>query len=282
VNVRGVGHLSSRGRLRQTVVDPSRREGPRISVLRSLVSAGSGYRTVGLAREPVMNATKPRPGQPTGTVPRHGHDLRVTPLPVATIEDWYEPEAALQALYHRAEEKAIETINWYLATKRPKKRASRLLRAAAIVFGSAGALEPIATAHWLGSAQAEWGYLLLGCAAACVAFDRFFGISTGWMRSMQSAQRLEAQLEEFQYDWAAAYAAGAGKPLDVVGRLALLRAFVEGVTRVVQGETAEWVKEFSSNLAQLDAQTSRGDANRRSQGQIPDTGQQAGGAAGAV
>lgn len=205
-----------------------------------------------------MNATEPCSEEANATVPRRGHDLRVTPLPVATVESWREPETAVQALYDRAEAKAIETIDWYLATKRPKKRASRLLRAAAIVLGSAGALEPVVTAHWLGSVQAEWGYLLLGCAAACVAFDRFFGISTGWMRCMQSAQRLQEQLEEFQYDWAATYTADAGGSLDVAGRLALLRKFAEGVTLVVRGETADWVQEFNSNLAQLETHTLQG------------------------
>lgn len=205
-----------------------------------------------------MNVTEPHPERSAGNPPRPGRDLRMTPLPVSALQNWREPEITLQALYDRAEAKAIETINWYMARKQPKKRASQLLRAAAIVLASAGALEPIVAAPWLSSVQAQWGYLLLGGAAACVAFDRFFGISTGWMRCMQSAQRLQDQLEKFQYDWAASHAIPAGKPLDVAGRLALLRAFSESVTQVVRDETAEWVQEFNSNLMELDTRTSHG------------------------
>jgi hypothetical protein len=42
--------------------------------------------------------------------------------------------------------------------------------------------------------------VLLALAAACIGFDRFFGISSGWMRSMTTAQALERRLEQLQYD----------------------------------------------------------------------------------
>lgn len=133
---------------------------------------------------------------------------------------------------------------------------SRYLRAAAIVLGSAGAIEPVVIAPWLGPSHAQWGYVLLGAAAACVAFDRFFGISTGWMRCIQSAQTIQAQLESFQYDWAAVNAVDPDGRECIAERLALLRSFTERVTQVVQGETSSWVHEFSTSLAQLDTQTS--------------------------
>ena len=136
--------------------------------------------------------------------------------------------------------------------------------AAAIVLGAAGALEPVVTVSWLGVGQAQWGYVLLGMAAARVAFDRFFGISTGWMRCMQSAQRLQAMLETLQYDWAAANAGVPANLASISHRLALLRTFTACLTQVITGETAEWAHEFNSNLAQLDAQTSSKKASRPS------------------
>lgn len=201
-----------------------------------------------------MDVTEPSAGRGSTEALRPRRDLATTALPAATPDDWRDPQAAVQVLYDRAEAEAIEAIDWYLSRKRPKKRASRLLRAAAIVLGSAGAIEPVVAAPWLGSGQAEWGYLLLGGAAACVAFDRFFGISSGWMRCMQSAQRLHALVEDFQYDWAATYVMKTDSPTDVADRLTLLRTFTESVTQVVSGETGEWTREFSSNLTHLETQ----------------------------
>jgi hypothetical protein len=214
------------------------------------------------------NGDQERPATRTA---RHPRDLRTEPLAVATRQDWEDPEAAVQALFGHAEAKAIEAIDWYLAVKRPKKRVSRLLRAAAIVLASAGALEPVVTAPWAASGRVQWGYLLLGLAAACVAFDRFFGISTGWMRCMQSAQTLQTLLEEFQYDWAAACAAPRANNLaeTVPERLALLRAFSAHVTGLIRGETAEWAQEFNFNLAQLEAQTTYAGTDRHASGGPP-------------
>jgi hypothetical protein len=54
-----------------------------------------------------------------------------------------------------------------------------------------------------GPSRTAWGYVLPALAAACIGFDRFFGISSGWMRSMTTAQALERRLEQLQHDWAA-------------------------------------------------------------------------------
>jgi len=182
---------------------------------------------------------------------RRRGDLSTRPLPAVTREDWADPEAALILLYRQAEAKAAEAIDWYLRERRPKKRASRWIRAAAILFAAAGGLQPLVSLARPGSSSAAWGYPLLGVAAACLAFDRFFGLSSGWMRCMLAAQHLQARLERFQYDWASAYLTG---PAPTTERLALLREFTMDVGEVVQRETVEWEQEFQSNLARLEAQ----------------------------
>lgn len=175
-------------------------------------------------------------------------------MPFASAEDWVDSNAAIDALYHAVEDKAISTIDWYFSVKRSKKRASRFLRAAAIVLGVAGALVPVAVAPWTELRQVQWGYVLLGLAAGCVAFDRFFGISTGWMRCVRTAQALQSALEDFQYGWAATYVDGSG--LDQrPARLAMLRDFSSQVTGLIRGETTEWELEFHANLTRLDDQT---------------------------
>ena len=184
-------------------------------------------------------------------------DLGAQRLLAASRGDWADPETVLVDLYRQAEDKAIEAIGWYLREKSSKKRASRYLRAAAIVFASAGGVFPLlALAAPDASPSAAWGYVLLALAAACVAFDRFFGVSSGWMRYMLTAQRLQGRLELFQYDWTSvcADAASGGGALTVADRLGLLKAFTAAVGDLVMRETVEWEREFRSNLSRLEAE----------------------------
>lgn len=192
---------------------------------------------------------------------RSARDLSAGPaFPIATTEDWRDPAAALAGLHEYAERKAIEAIDWYLADKRAKKTASRTLRALAILLAAAGGIQPLVDAALPGRGWAGWGYVLLATAAACVAFDRFFGLSSGWMRDMSTAQALQRRLETFRYDWATECLRGAITAPDeeqVTRALALIREFGEDVADAIERETTDWVVEFQSNLAQLEHRAGR-------------------------
>ena len=192
--------------------------------------------------------------RPEGSRPdrrRRRHDLRPGPFPTVAMDQWNDTEAALTQLYRYAEGRAIEATEWCLADKRGKRIWSRGLRLLAILLVTAGALQPLLDAAALGPSRTAWGYVLLALAAACIGFDRFFGLSSGWRRSMTCAQALE----QLQYDWAAECARSATRTVDpkqVQNRLALLRVFSDDMAALLQQETASWVLEFQSNLLRLE------------------------------
>jgi hypothetical protein len=196
--------------------------------------------------------------RPEGSRPdrrRRRHDLRPGPFPTVAMDQWNDTEAALTQLYRYAEGRAIEATEWYLADKRGKRSWSRGLRLLAILLVTAGALQPLLDAAAPGPSRTAWGYVLLALAAACIGFDRFFGLSSGWMRSMTCAQALERRLEQLQYDWAAECARSATRTVDpkqVQNRLALLRVFSDDMAALLQQETASWVLEFQSSLLRLE------------------------------
>ena len=196
-------------------------------------------------------------GASASGAPGISRDLGAGRLNAVSRADWADPDAVLVDLYRQAEGKAIEAIDWYLREKTGKKRASRYLRAVAIVLASAGGMFPLfALAAPAAVPSAAWGYVLLALAAACVAFDRFFGVSSGWMRYMIAAQRLQGRLDRFQYEWTAicADAANGGGALTIADRLELLKAFSTDVGDLVMRETVEWEQEFRSNLSRLEAE----------------------------
>jgi SMODS and SLOG-associating 2TM effector domain 2 len=191
---------------------------------------------------------------------RRRRDLRAVPFPDQALQQWHDPEVALTLLYRHAEARAIDAVDWYLEDKRGKRAWSRGLRVVAILLVIAGGLQPVLDAAGGGRGEPAWGYVLLALAAACVGFDRFFGLSSGWMRTMTTAQALRRRLELLQYDWAVECAKAATRTVDgkqVLARVGLLRAFADDAAALMQQETSEWVTEFQSNLVRIETSAAR-------------------------
>jgi hypothetical protein len=214
-------------------------------------------------REATTRVDEPTAAKPRPDRRRRRRDLRPGPFPTAGLDQWQDTEAALTRLYRYAEGRAIDAVDWYLADKRGKRSWSRGLRLLAILLVTAGALQPLLDAVVPGPSRTAWGYVLLAMAAACIGF---FGLSSGWMRSMTTAQALGRRLEQLQYDWAAECARSAARTVDprqVQNRLALLRVFSADVAALLQQETTEWVLEFQSSLLRLER------ANTPRSGSVP-------------
>ncbi len=180
---------------------------------------------------------------------RRGHtDLRPRPMPAVTSEEWHRPGEVLERLRTWAEGQADEAIEWYLRDKAAKRRGSRTLRALAILLAVAGAVVPLVTVGRGGYVNG-WGYALLAAAAGCVAFDHFFGLSSGWRRDVAAIQALQARLADFRYTWLTATAEQALnlERLDTRARLELIERFVADVRSVVNAETSAWLTEFEAD-----------------------------------
>lgn len=198
---------------------------------------------------------------------RHS-DLSVFPFPSVSGKDLLSRLRAVDELRGWAEARAEEAVDWYQHDKRIKRAASRALRAVGIVLAVAGATAPLASAAWQDDVGG-WGYVLLAGATGCAAFDHFFGVSAGWMRDMATMQSLKRRLEQFRLEWTSglllptpsvpgedgpAVLSGPAGEKELVRRLGLVRDFVEDVTRMVEAETSEWMREFRANVGQLYSQ----------------------------
>jgi hypothetical protein len=179
-------------------------------------------------------------------------DLRMSPLMELSVEDWRNPTAALDSLRQWAEREAADAITWYLRDKSAKRVAARLLRALAIVLAVAGAVAPLLTAGT--GINGNWGYVLLGLAAGCLAFDHFYGLSAGWRRDIATAQALQRRLVTFRFGWIGANAEQALSSTydaNVKHRLALIENFVADLAGLVSAETGEWLAEFETKVGRL-------------------------------
>lgn len=212
----------------------------------------------------------PGGGAPSGGVPSHGvpsrkeapdrrpADLLGRPFPLG---DWGEPTERLEELYHWAQDGALRAANWYLADRAWKRRAARTLRTgAALAATAAGVLPLLELTDTLGGGAA-WGCLSLVAAVACLACDRFFGLTSGWMRDVATAQAVQRRLEALQFDWAVENVREVLGPTEGTASeaaercLGVLRRFSDDVTELVRAETADWMVQFGSSAAPLCTQS---------------------------
>lgn len=177
------------------------------------------------------------------------------------LGDWGEPAERLDELYRWVEAGALDTADWYLRDRIRKRRAARLLRfgtAAGVVAGAALPLLDL-TGELTGSAG--WGYLSLLLGAACMACDRYFGLTSGWIRNLATAQAVQRRLQVLQFDWASECVREMLGPTEGTASeaaercLGVLRRFSEDVTELVRMETADWMVEFRAGPAPMGMQS---------------------------
>ncbi|MQS34835.1 SLATT domain-containing protein, partial [Streptomyces katsurahamanus] len=197
-----------------------------------------------------------QPGGPAreerGEVPRG--DLTGRPFPLG---DWGEPAERLDELFRWVETGALRTVQWYLADRVWKRRTGRALRTGAATGFIAGAALPLVDLTGALPGAAGWGYLSLLLGAACLACDRYFGVTSGWMRHVATAQAVQRRLQTLQFDWASesvreVLGPAEGTASEAAERcLKVLRSFSEDVTELVRAETADWMREFAGSPAPL-------------------------------
>lgn len=210
-----------------------------------------------------------QPGQPGG--PAASRDLTGTPFPLG---DWGEPAERLDELYRWVESNALRTAEWYLSDRVWKRRCARVLRVGTALGVTAGAALPLLDVTDVADGAAGWGYLSLLLGAACLVCDRYFGLTSGWIRDVATAQAVQRRLQALQFDWASESVREVLGPTEGTASeaaercLGVLRRFSEDVTELVRAETADWMIEFRSGPAPLALQ-SVGAAAARPEGSHP-------------
>ena len=168
----------------------------------------------------------------------------------------------LNKLHDQIEQRAIETINWYLKRKQRESSRSKALRFFAIMLTSIGTLIPLLQGIPLFESSinsdfdiGQWGYIAFALAASCVGMDRFFGFSSAWMRCMTTEMRLQKSLGNFQMNWIILSSQlKIEQPDDEMRQkmLHLLQSFYLEIAEHIQEEMQLWVNEFHNNLIQLE------------------------------
>lgn len=218
--------------------------------------SGAGSGEIGVDR----SASDSRPGAAAGGgggSGAGGRDLTGRPFPLG---DWGDPADRLDELYRWVESGALATADWYLNDRAWKRRGARTLRLGTAAGVVAGASLPLLDLTGTLSGSAGWGYLSLLLGAACMACDRYFGLTSGWIRNLATAQAVQRRLQVLQFDWASecvreTLGPAEGTASEAAERcLGVLRRFSEDITELVRSETADWMVEFRAGPAPIGTQ----------------------------
>ena len=199
----------------------------------------------------------PQDGRGEGAAGLRPGDLTGRTFPLG---DWGEPAERLDELYRWVEDGALQTASWYLRDRVWKRRGARILRSGAAAGAVAGAALPLLDLAGAAHGVAPWGCLALLLGVACVGIDRFFGVTSGWIRDVATAQAVQRRLQALQFDWASesireVLGPAEGTASEAAERcLGVLRRFAEDVTELVRTETTDWMVEFRTGSAPLGMQ----------------------------
>jgi hypothetical protein len=181
--------------------------------------------------------------------------------PAISSELFWDEEHRRQSLdvvFKRAEDHALNAIDWYLHAKRSKKNCAQFLRIGMIGSSAIAGLLPLLSQifqNQLSSLSPAWTTVALGIAGVLMAIDKFFGCSNAWMRFIAAEHRIRQALHEFQMD----YDIEQSKWMDNLpsseqaqAMLSRCKAFISQVDTLILQETNEWLVEFQNAIKQKD------------------------------
>ena len=171
------------------------------------------------------------------------------------------PAATLDRAFQEVVRLAEASANWYMTRSRGKRLGARLCRLGAILLGAAAGILPVISELTSGPGGSRirpaYASVALAVAATLIGLDRFFGLSTAWMRFISAEMRLRHMVEELRIDWigeTTSWAAAGPSGEQIRGGFARLQTFLGRVHSVVLEETNAWISEFQQALAQIDEQ----------------------------
>ncbi len=178
------------------------------------------------------------------------------PKPFPVWED-SNPEQSIQAIYNWTIDKVKRDAEWYLTNRRSNKSLSRFIRTSSIFLAALGTLCPLADSLSLKIFKnitfSQFGYIFFAIAASLFLFDKFFGLSSGWMRYISTHMAINKLIDEFQYEWLILNQPTAGEPFaQRKAKLEKMKNLCTQVNELKITETNLWISEFQSNMAQLD------------------------------
>jgi conflict system pore-forming effector with SLATT domain len=159
----------------------------------------------------------------------------------------------VEAMHNWAVAYTKNYIKWYAKNKKWPRRLSRCIRGFSLLLASIGIISPLIdnVLKIEGLNFSQWGYLLIALSASAMLFDKYFGLSSRWVRFISAQLELEHKLNTFMVDWKKAKCYSGDKD-NCLNQIELIMKYVVDVGETILDETTKWRKEFENNISELD------------------------------
>jgi hypothetical protein len=162
-------------------------------------------------------------------------------------------QESIKFLYETVQAKYLSVISWYLQRKSSARITARRLRRLAIMLTTIGAAGFVVTAM---NAGEQWAKVLgtsssalLVLAAGLIAYDRFFGFSSSWIRFILTALLLQKKLNAFQTVFNQLSLAKTQDQNEILKlKMEKIQDAYEFLYSQLQNEAHQWADEFRGNL----------------------------------
>lgn len=179
-------------------------------------------------------------------------------------------------LYNDLDGEFQKQIDWYNEKANNRGIWSRRYRLIAIILATMGALwTPILALRVSlsgGDGESSWslpltadlealGYLLIAVAAAIIGGERFFGISSSWMRYRKTQQTLQKRQAEFRHNWMLHQCTVVGQPTptQLRGFVEIYKAAETQLNKITEEEMDAWIEEMMKSISLLMAKIAQDD-----------------------
>jgi hypothetical protein len=170
---------------------------------------------------------------------------------------------SLDKLFAYVKERAEEAINWYYAERKWKRFMGSALRYGVILATAAVGVIPILGTIYkkndVPGIEPAWSAIAIAVIGVILAFDKFGGFTSGWVRYIAAAQELNQALENFRFTWEIEKLK-LSTPItteETQEMISKCKEFLLQVQAIVDKETQKWVAEFQSAIKEIDESQNR-------------------------
>ncbi len=154
---------------------------------------------------------------------------------------------------------AVDKIIWYWKGKIIKKRLAFWLKFLSLILIAVATILPIIEGFNIQCLPERVCYqissLLFITAGSVNLFDRFFGLSSAWIRFIATATAMEKVLHDYKHDLVLLSAVKNNKNNNIEYKLLeLSKTFGDDIFDLVIEETTEWANEFRNSISDIEKQ----------------------------
>lgn len=167
--------------------------------------------------------------------------------------DWSKPKDTLVIIKNYIVETAEEEQNWYASKRCKHALLTRAFRFLALLLFGFGIICPLLNLETVGKVRSI-GYLFLVIGGIFLLFDKYFGLSSSFVRFYIAEEDIKKNLADFEIAWEmemfkaekAAYAIE-----NVLNTLLIARVLRQSVSNTIQVETSAWASEYQAQIGEL-------------------------------